>query len=378
MKSVLSLLLPITLATSAFSHGFVANITIDGKIFKGNTPQHNPANSIIRLVNTTSSVKGVQNPDLNCGSGASTASDIGEAMPGSKLTFQWSVDENGTHWAHNTGPLMTYVASCNTTCDKFDSTQAKWFKIDQQGHKPDGDGNRWVQENMKASLVITPPTVNGDFVNVTIPANLAPGDYLIRHEIIALHNANATNPEGAEFYPSCAQVKVGGTQTGKPTDAELVSFPGGYSLKDPGITCKDINVFSNQTYVFPGPPVATFISSSTVNGTTGGYSSGPTNFAPLTVTVTITAVPSTSHKTCGTKLRRKGGASSSVLTTSAPATPHTSFSGKITYSTSATSLSTPLSLSATSSSGKVSPTPYVQARWLGVPLLLHARVFDGF
>lgn len=50
------------------------------------------------------------------------------------------------------GPLLTYMASCgSTTCDKFDSTSAKWFKIDQVGTKA-GDANTWVQADISVYL----------------------------------------------------------------------------------------------------------------------------------------------------------------------------------------------------------------------------------
>ena len=49
-----------------------------------------------------------------------------------------------SQWPHNTGPIMTYMAACEgTTCDKFNSTNAKWFKIDQAGQNANGSG--WVQ-----------------------------------------------------------------------------------------------------------------------------------------------------------------------------------------------------------------------------------------
>lgn len=43
---------------------------------------------------------------------------------------------------------MTYMAECTgTTCDKFDASQAKWFKIDEVGKEPGSD--TWVQENVR-------------------------------------------------------------------------------------------------------------------------------------------------------------------------------------------------------------------------------------
>ena len=52
-------------------------------------------------------------------------------------------------WPHNTGPLMTYMALCDTsTCDKFNGSTAKWFKIDEIGKK--SDGTTWYQQDVSA------------------------------------------------------------------------------------------------------------------------------------------------------------------------------------------------------------------------------------
>ena len=142
-------------------------------------------------------------------------------------------------WPHNTGPMFAYLAKCEgTTCDKFDSSEAKWFKINQVGQK--SNSATWFQQDI----------MNGGVYSVDLPSNLAAGDYLIRHEILALHNAQTEG--GAEFYPSCSQLRVGGAQSGQP--ASTVSFPGAYSPTDPGIL---INVYSmTGQYQFPGPAVS--------------------------------------------------------------------------------------------------------------------------
>jgi hypothetical protein len=56
--------------------------------------------------------------------------------------------------------------------------------------------------------------MNGKPASVILPTQVAPGDYLVRHEIIALHLAVTLG--GAESYPSCTQIRVGGSQTGTP------------------------------------------------------------------------------------------------------------------------------------------------------------------
>ena len=66
---------------------------------------------------------------------------------------------------------------------------------------------------------------------MTVPKSLPAGSYLLRIEHIALHQASTLN--GAQFYISCAQVKVTGGGSGTPSP--LVSFPGAYKNTDPGI-----------------------------------------------------------------------------------------------------------------------------------------------
>lgn len=52
-------------------------------------------------------------------------------------------------------------------------------------------------------------------------------------QILALHLGDSF--KGAEFYPSCTQIRINGTGTGSPDPSELVTFPGAYSDSDPGI-----------------------------------------------------------------------------------------------------------------------------------------------
>lgn len=75
---------------------------------------------------------------------------------------------------------------------------------------------------------------------MTIPKNTPSGDYLLRIEHIALHQASNLN--GAQFYISCAQITVTGGGSGTP--GPLVSFPGAYKNTDPGIK---VNIYSVST-----------------------------------------------------------------------------------------------------------------------------------
>lgn len=104
---------------------------------------------------------------------------------------------------------------------------------------------------LKNEWAVTPliPAPNAG-VNYTIPSCLKPGNYLVRHEIIALHSAY--NEGGAQFYPGCHQLKVSGEGTKVPS--ELVSFPGAYDSKDPGIV---FSIYNQLPYKIPGPSVFT-------------------------------------------------------------------------------------------------------------------------
>lgn len=85
-------------------------------------------------------------------------------------------------------------------------------------------------------------------VDVKIPSDIAPGDYLLRAEVIALHTASSLN--SAQFYASCYQITVAGSGSATPSG---VLFPGAYKNTDPGVLV-DIHQ-KMSTYVNPGPSV---------------------------------------------------------------------------------------------------------------------------
>jgi lytic cellulose monooxygenase (C1-hydroxylating) len=85
-------------------------------------------------------------------------------------------------------------------------------------------------------------------VDVKIPTDIAPGDYLLRAEVIALHTAGSSG--GAQLYMTCYQLQVSGNGTAAPA---TVKFPGAYKASDPGLM---FNIHAKvQTYVIPGPSV---------------------------------------------------------------------------------------------------------------------------
>ncbi|KAA1476334.1 hypothetical protein DENSPDRAFT_853605 [Dentipellis sp. KUC8613] len=302
-KPLLALFI-LALAPFASAHGYLKTVTIDGKAYAGNVPNGATNPSPIRQIDDIGPVKGADNPFMNCGQAAQLASQVAPANPGSVVQFLWK-DGDDTNWPHNIGPLMTYMAPCTgTTCDKFNGTSAKWFKIDEIGKKP--DGSTWYQQDV----------MNGQSISVTLPTNLSPGDYLVRHEIIALHLADSLG--GAEFYPSCTQLRVGGAGAGQP-DA-TVAFPGAYSDNDPGIF--DKNVFDpGDIYVFPGPPVSNLASPSDSAATEGGQAPSGAIVNGATVTLSGSAAPPASTNTKGSGGSGGGSSSASSKAPKATSTP---------------------------------------------------------
>jgi hypothetical protein len=270
MKSF-ALFAPVLAAASAAAHGIVTQMTINGQVFRGPRIGEGNPKSVIRQVSSGSPIKGANNPAINCGTNARPAALVANAQPGAALTFSWS-NGGGGNWPHNTGPTLTYMASCGAvSCDKFDSSQAKWFKISQEGRKANG---QWAQQDI----------MNGGPAHAQIPANLAPGNYLIRHEIIGLHIAQKQG--GAEFYAACAQVKVSGNGNGRPNPSQLVSLPGAYHDNDSGIVGNFFNAAA--TYNFPGPAVVSLVAGGNPNPNPVPNPGNPTTAATNNPTTTAT------------------------------------------------------------------------------------------
>ncbi|KAK3217569.1 hypothetical protein GRF29_1g3433800 [Pseudopithomyces chartarum] len=135
------------------------------------------------------------------------------------------------------GTLQFYMAKVPSgkTAANWDGSGNVWFKIFEEGPSISSAGLTWPS-NGKAQ------------VTVPIPKSLPDGEYLFRVEHIALHSAGSAG--GAQFYISCAQVKVTGGGNGSPSP--LVAFPGAYKATDPGIM---INIYYPipTSYTPPGP-----------------------------------------------------------------------------------------------------------------------------
>ncbi|KAF2281120.1 cel1 protein precursor [Westerdykella ornata] len=225
------------LTAQAAAHGAVTSYVIDGKTYpgyEGFAPATSPK-TIQRQWPDYNPTMSVNDKKVMCNGG--TSADLSATVPaGGKVRAIWK------QWTHEQGPVMVWMYKCAGDFKSCDGSGKKWFKIDQEGMTaPPLSGRNWGTAKVVKNL----------YWESTIPANLAPGNYLIRHELLALHQANAP-----QFYAECAQIQVTGSGSAEPSGQYLANIPGYASQNDPGIM---VDTYGSKatTYTPPGPPVWT-------------------------------------------------------------------------------------------------------------------------
>ncbi|KAI0318277.1 glycosyl hydrolase family 61-domain-containing protein [Amylostereum chailletii] len=235
------------------AHGFVHSVAVDdGQSYPGYNPFVDryadpvPAR-VVRTIPDDGPVK-PSGPDIACNIGGETGTNMtADVDAGSEVTFQWS------YWpSDHLGPVSTYMTSCNGDCSAFDASTAFWFKLDAaEGY----DNGQFASAKLMAD--------NFSWTS-TVPSALAPGQYLMRHEIVALHSTG-----DPQYYPSCTQVNVHGSGSGVPSDSYLITMDDLYK----NVTWPDIwDDFQGLTV--PGPPVVQFVGGDGNTGSPAEESTG--------------------------------------------------------------------------------------------------------
>ncbi|KAF2685798.1 lytic polysaccharide monooxygenase [Lentithecium fluviatile CBS 122367] len=208
----------------------------------------------IRTPNSNNPIQNVNDGNFACNSGFKTpvSTTIIDVNAGDKVGVMWghviggaqfAGDKDNPIAASHKGPAIFYMAKVDNAASAS-GQGLKWFKVFEDGL--DGSG-KWGVDRMISA---------GGWVDMTMPSCVAPGQYLLRAEIIALHSAS--KPSQAQFYIGCAQINVKGSGTS--TGSQTVSFPGAYSANDPGILVSIYNqqgqpTGNGQPYKIPGPAV---------------------------------------------------------------------------------------------------------------------------
>ncbi|EPS37353.1 hypothetical protein H072_8979 [Dactylellina haptotyla CBS 200.50] len=275
----------------ASAHSIFQKLAVNG-VDQGTScirlPQGPTANFPVTLVSSN---------DIRCNVGGSTGvSGVCNVAAGSTITVEMhptysAADQSCSVEAiggEHHGPVQVYMQKV-TDATTADGSGA-WFKVYAEGLISGYNPGYWGTDHMNA---------NCGKVNVVVPTGLAPGNYLVRAEVIALHSA--FQPNGAQFYITCYQINVTGGGSENPSG---VLLPGAYSSTDPGIYWDLYRSFS--TYPIPGPTVYS-----------GGGGSGPTSTARTTTTSSKT----TTSTTLATV--RTSTVSSTTRTTTTPTTTRT-------------------------------------------------------
>ncbi|KAH8734291.1 glycosyl hydrolase family 61-domain-containing protein [Ilyonectria robusta] len=263
-------------ATTALAHGTVTGFKTDGtpqegyKLdyyyakLNGQTVPDIPAWSAENLDNGFVAPDAYGTSDIICHIKAEPGATTASVKAGGTVDFNWSA------WPEShVGPVLTYVAKCDGECSAADKTTLKWVKIDEAGINL--DTQVWAATDMIA---------NNNTWTTTVPSTLAAGNYVFRHEIIAMHGAGSEN--GAQNYPQCFNIAITGSGTDNP---EGVLGTALYTSTDAGILFNPYETLTS--YEIPGPAL---YGSGSDSGSGSGSDSTPVASSAAAVSTTATPV----------------------------------------------------------------------------------------
>jgi cellulase len=245
MPSPAPILLALVAGASVVSaHGYVSQWNVGGQTFDGfNQQWQSDPSQLDDFIawSTTASDNGFVepsaygSPDIICHRGAANGKlNTATVAAGGKVIATWNTWPDSHH-----GPIIDYLAPASdpTTVDK---ASLSWIKIQESGLQSGSNPGVWATDNLLANNLAH---------EITIPADLKPGNYVLRHEIIALHSANQAN--GAQNYPQCVNIQVTGSGSQLPAGTVGTSL---YKADEAGIL---FNLYTSFTsYTMPGPALA--------------------------------------------------------------------------------------------------------------------------
>jgi cellulase len=139
------------------------------------------------------------------------------------------------------------------------------------------DGRTWAVDKLIAGSY----TGKKGQHSAKIPAGLAPGNYLLRPEIVGLHEGFRQG--GSQFYMSCVHITVGGS--GSVQLPAGVSIPGAYKATDGGVL---YDLYAGRTSY---PPIGPQVWNGASSGTPATTSRATTSATPTRTTLSTAAQP---------------------------------------------------------------------------------------
>ncbi|KAL0066782.1 hypothetical protein AAF712_006177 [Marasmius tenuissimus] len=197
---------------------------------------------------------------------AAGAPGVAKAKPGDEVRWEWegatpelsNAGFKAGSWVHAMGPTLTYIASCNGDCRNANAADLDWVKIqysglnggsitDQLRNAMNSKSEPYRTEGVWAMAQLVE---DGSSYTHKIPEGIPNGQYIVRSEMIAVHNPlrDGDNTSGPQSYVSCAQIEIenggdtslpAGTKAGSlyATDGDLAKysvFTSPKSFKEPG------------------------------------------------------------------------------------------------------------------------------------------------
>ncbi|KAG8624029.1 hypothetical protein KVT40_009005 [Elsinoe batatas] len=222
------------------AHGIVDTIVGGGQPWQGNNPWQDVYSPGWSADNKDYGyVWDVNHLNITCHRAATPGAQYIPLAAGDTVKAKWSGP-----WPHP-GPVMSYLAKCPGSCTTVNPADLKFFKIHHSGllKNPNATSKDlyWAANKLRD---------NKDQANIKLPLNIAPGNYVLRHEIIALHSA--FNLTGVQFYPQCINLKISGGGNLQPEGVPATKL---YKQDEPGIL---INIYwpVPTKYPIPGPAIA--------------------------------------------------------------------------------------------------------------------------
>ncbi|KAF3356883.1 hypothetical protein VdG1_03441 [Verticillium dahliae VDG1] len=216
----MKLLTLLALAATVTSHAIFQKVSVNG-VDQGQLKG-------VRAPSSNNPVQNVNDADFACNKNIQHKDNNILTVPaGARVGAWWghviggpqgSNDPDHPIAASHKGPIMVYLAKVANAASAS-STGLQWFKVAENGLS----GGKWAVDTMIS---------NAGWYYFDLPTCVAPGDYLMRVELLALHGASVRGE--AQFYFECAQIRVTGSGTN--TGSNFVSFPGAYSATDPGMS----------------------------------------------------------------------------------------------------------------------------------------------
>ncbi|KAL9607822.1 MAG: hypothetical protein Q9167_007304 [Letrouitia subvulpina] len=237
-----NLLLAAAILQTVKGHTAFTNFYVD------NAPQGD--GTCVRMSNdngkATNPIHGITGNDMACGvNGDKGVARVCSANAGSKITFNWRVWPDGSQ----PGAIdKSHMGTCSVYMKKVDNAAADnnaagdgWFKIFEQDY--DNDTQQWCTTKL---------LMNNGLFSIMLPTDLQGGYYLVRPELLALHQADK-NPADPQFYVGCAQIFLKSTGSSVPKDT--VPIPGYVSMQDPAMTFDIWTAPKHLSFPQFGPPI---------------------------------------------------------------------------------------------------------------------------